>query len=174
MRVTELLDRAIVRANYGLGLWALDTPFEPLFTTKGRVEVATDSDVSSASLVAMEAQLRRVTAGTRVWTLTGLALMLAGPLSMVTRMPSFEAAVFLTVPFALVAWIAWIVVVTHGWRAEPEWSLADRITVALKRRSLGAEATARIRSMPPDSLLLVAFGSLLSDAGSAPAETPCE
>jgi len=161
MARTNWLDRWIVAVNYAVGLWAIGTRFEPLMTTCSNVDPAEDSDINSDTLDALEACLIGLTADTRNWILSVLAVCVVLVADMLFRVSWFTALVALVSFPVLIALLLWLVVFMRKWRRKPEWSLADRVALALKQGTLSAQSVATLRSLESDSLLRVAFKSFL-------------
>jgi len=162
MRAIDRLDRAVLRFVSLTGMWAIDTPFEPLATSRRKAAPAAQEEVTASGLQTIESSLRQVVTGLRNWILAGVLLVLAC-FSAVAFVPAESAAgaTFVALAFCLVAWTAWVIVAMLGWRVQPGYGLADRVAVALKRGQLGDGAIAAVASLPEDSLVLLMLQPLL-------------
>lgn len=162
--------RLVVRYVRLTGLWAADTPLEPLVTGLPRAQPAESSEITVGALNALESHLKDWARTFFYWIVLGLTwvaleLVALGVLAYIEDRVYLGSVVWglylLAVAVGSGAWVAVFVVFQLRCMKDPVYSFADRLAVSLKRRTLDAAAERTIAGLPQDSILRVYFGPLL-------------
>ena len=169
------------------GRGPLGTRFESLVTGRKPVVAASDADFTREWLDAIEGQLIQYSAFWTKWMGTYVVGLIVATLVSVTistrgfarmlvplgtlltdtfdqfwaLLQAIRLGWFAVAMLALLAWIIWHVAVVLQMMKQPAYTMSDRLTVALKSKTIGPDAAIRLQEIPHDALLRVYWKGLI-------------